>query len=85
MIFSVRQTFQSYILKIALTLQPALPRASATAFPMPLEAPVTITTGASTFCVVSTLACSAVATCAFTPASLITLNFKVFNLTLYKV
>lgn len=33
----------------ALTLQPALPNANAIALPIPLEAPVTTTTGASTF------------------------------------
>lgn len=44
------------------TLQPAFPRAKATALPIPLEAPVTITTGDSTFCTASVLTCSAIAT-----------------------
>lgn len=50
------------------TLQPAFPRAKATALPIPLEAPVITITGASTFGSASVLACSTVATCAFTPA-----------------
>lgn len=51
-----------------LTLQPAFPKANAIAFPIPLEAPVTTTTGASTVCAASALACSIVATWALTPA-----------------
>lgn len=50
------------------TLQPAFPRAKATALPIPLEAPVITITGASTFCGASVVASSTVATCALMPA-----------------
>lgn len=50
-----------------LTLQPAFPKAKAIALPIPLDAPVTTTTGASTVFVPSTLGCSIVATWALTP------------------
>lgn len=52
-----------------LTLQPAFPKASATALPIPLEAPVTMATGASNFWADSVLVCSTVATCALTPGT----------------
>lgn len=60
------------------TLQPAFPRAKATALPIPLEAPVITITGASTFGVASVVACSTVATCAFTPACTIQ-SHKIIN------
>lgn len=50
------------------TLQPAFPKVNAMAFPIPLEAPVTMTTGDSTFSSASTLPCSIVAACALIPA-----------------
>lgn len=53
------------------TLQPAFPKVNAMAFPIPLEAPVTMTTGDSTFSAASTLPCSIVATCALIPAETI--------------
>lgn len=49
------------------TLQPALPMASAIALPIPLEAPVTMTTGASTFLATSALDCSTAATWGLIP------------------
>lgn len=58
--------------KNSLTLQPAFPRDNAIALPIPLEAPVTTATGASTFWVEWVLACSTVATWALTPADAIT-------------
>ena len=51
----------------AQTLQPALPKERAIARPMPLEAPVTTTTGASTFSLAAVPASAAVATWALTP------------------
>jgi hypothetical protein len=51
-----------------LTLHPAFPRARAVAFPIPLEAPVTITTGASSLVASFTTACSTAATWVCTPA-----------------
>lgn len=73
-----RNMIQPNILKILvknpLTLQPAFPKANAIARPMPLEAPVTTTTGASTIGVDSTLGCAIAVTCAFTPAVSITIK-----------
>ena len=60
--------------EVPLTLQPALPKVNAIALPMPLEAPVTTTTGATTLFVASILACSTAATCTFTPARSIAIN-----------
>lgn len=51
------------------TLQPDLPRVSAIALPIPLEAPVTTTTGASTFLAAATLDCSTAATWALIPTT----------------
>lgn len=53
------------------TLQPALPRAKAIAFPIPLEAPVTITTGASTFWASSVIGCSIAAIWVLKPVNVI--------------
>lgn len=53
---------------ISLTLQPACPNDNAIALPIPLEPPVTITTGATTSLAVLALACSRVVTWALTPA-----------------
>lgn len=57
------------------TLQPALPKDKAIAFPIPLEAPVTITTGDSTSLATSTAAAST-AVVALTPVR----NFKIHQL-----
>lgn len=58
----------NWINQYQLTLHPAFPSPNAIALPIPLEAPVTITTGDSTFCAASTLVCSTVETWAFMPA-----------------
>lgn len=61
-----------------LTLHPAFPRARAIAFPIPLEAPVTTTTGASSLVASFTTACSTAATWVCTPAdrSLLSTDYK---------
>lgn len=65
-ISAVEQAVQTLV--VTLTLHPAFPRANAVAFPIPLEAPVTITTGASNFVASCTSACSTAATWVRTPA-----------------